>query len=191
MKKIFSIISCLIICLFSFIACSSSPSRDIYDDFNDYISEIDGYQLQVKTSSSKHKLNSEYEIAYTQKGYDVTFTYEQLSKLDFNNPISEPKLTKSGFLKVENGVIVENSGDEIDKLPEKLNLSFKAEYFENVNQQNNTITAKIANIKGFLNKNVNVNNAQIKIEYNNQKKLKKLTIDYNKTEISTTIVYTF
>lgn len=192
MKK--SILFILIFTLiFSLIGCGEpDPEPTVFDTITSMLA-LDDYfyaSMTVTENTSLGKLNSSYELSGREKT-DVSFTFEAFVPFDPNSPPpTELKVTYRGSMVIRDGEIVNQSGDVLNVSVEEIragNLSFKAEYFTDVNEIDGLVSATVINPEGFMGVS-GATGMTVQVSYNTR--ISSITIAYTtKNGNTVSIIY--
>ena len=205
-KKIIFVAITLVISTILLTACNLLPgSSDVYADLNEMVAmDYDNVALENQTTYNGVTLVDKYTATKSSNGNTmVTYSSERLATIekDANGNYVVPKdmiVTKSGSAIIENGAIVDQSGDVIG-LPitqlDKINLKFDEKYFTDVNTYAdgamNVFEAKVKTPWAFLdNPDFHGKDMSVMVRYG--EKLNVVVVDYTSQNGATVkVTYSF
>ncbi len=189
MKKLYLVIFALTVALVSLVGCGSGGPT-VYEELNELVSGVDGYQLSVSSTTEGETLTSSYDVDYISNGYTVAYTYDWLNHIDVNNPTDGYKSVKSGTATVVNGQVESYEGDEINVLPNEIAFKFDKSYFTSAQIHSGSFKATVENASGFLNKTVETDTMSVEVLYT-ETAFTKITLSYATNGTNVTVVYQF
>ena len=131
---------------------NNNTDNNEYDELNSMLKEsYSNIRITVKNTFTEQNvtLESVYSIDYSESEITVKYTIERFSAPSLENPDSDVKVKVSGTAVIENGEISQNEAGitaDIATIP----LTFKEEYFENIELFGMSIDADVKNVSGFL-----------------------------------------
>ena len=117
--------------------------------------EYQALTLKIVTKKAGQTLESVFDVTEMDgNSASITYTIQQFGTFSPTNPLPENFIeTKVGQATLQDGVITSLDGEELSLSFSAFTtnrISFKSEYFENVEKTANGMTADIANPDGFL-----------------------------------------
>ena len=209
-KRIFALLLAVLMCLGSFVACTSDDggnggdtttptppppvTETIYDKL-DVFADLNYQQIKlaIVTVTGDIQLSANYTLTQSNVSYSV----EKLNMLPSNGDLTgispEYKTTHTGYAKIVDGKVTELDGEGItlpsyDEL--KGNFSFAESNFKNVTTQGNSLSADVDSPSSFYGSTVNVQNMKVTVEYT-ETALSKIVITYQTANSTVTTTYEY
>lgn len=198
MKKFMIIGTMALVGVFSFAGCTSKTPT-VYETLNELAQkEYSSIALNVSMTLNRQTLTGEYRSTATENGYQIFFSYEQISTFEEKEgEIIIPDsfiTTYSGTVEVSNGSVISQSGDSVDLPIGQLTaagLNFSESNFSEILQTEGRLTAKVEKSSAFLGRSVSASDMTIDICYNAEW-LSSMIINYTSNGGATVILsYTF
>ncbi len=194
MKKTLALMLILMLSLACLAGCGDDtpPEEEgIYKMLSELVAGVDGFALSVNTAhAGGETLASNYEVEYTENGYNVNYNYEILNKIDLANPAAEYKSIRSGTAVIVDSEVKSYTGDELDVLPGKFSLDFKETYFSEVSESDGTFRANVIDVKNFLGTNKDFSDMTVDIVFS-QSSFESIMLTYSTQSADVTVTYSF
>ncbi len=204
-KKILFIAVILVVSTLILTACNLIPgSSDVYEELNEKVKmDYNMVSMETQTTYNGVTLVDKYNANKGANSTMVSYSTERLATIekDANGNYVAPKdmiVKKSGSATIQNGAIVEQSGDVID-LPitklEEINLKFNEKYFTDVKTYaegvSNVFEAKVSTPWAFLD-NPDFHGKDMSVVVRYGEKLSSVMVDYTSQNGATVkVIYKF
>lgn len=172
MKKSIILIAsvCAAACCFG--ACENNVAdTSQYDQLNEMLNaSYSQIVLTVENTFDEHtSLKSEYVINYSESVVTVNYTVEKFATIeaDLDGTLSDIKTTLVGEAKIKDGVVFFVEGDDISLTADiaQPGLTFKKEYFENVDLTGVYLMADVKNASAFLGSQITCTDMHVKATF--------------------------
>ena len=147
---------------------NNTTETDNYDALNQMLdANYSKLELTVTdTFDEDTYLVSKYTIVYAEKFVSVNYSVEQFVEISLDNPSSSVKTTLSGVAVIKDGEITFQGQEiEISSNIVKPNLTFKGEYFNNAQLTDNSLSAGVKNVEGFIGSEVVCSGMTVEAEF--------------------------
>ena len=196
MKKVLCLICITVICLLCFTGCFIEQTKTVYDTLNTLIAkDVAKLTLTLKTTTNQDTLTGTYNVTKSNDIYTVTYSYEKLNGYEEVDgvivPPSEYKSTVQGTMKVKNGTVIQQDGENVNINVNVLNvngLSFQESYFANVSDQAGLFKADVINVKGLMGYAVDALNMKVEVGYSSSN-ISHIRITYLSNSSSVELLY--
>lgn len=195
------IVSIIAICLLiGFTSCGfvTSQSLDL-GTLNDMLAmKYSTISLVVNVEKDGNTLKSTFNTIFNGDKQSVTYSIQQFGEFEVvDGEVVPPKsyiVTKSGTLYLENGVVTDKNGDDVDVDLTSIDVtrfSFVNSYFTSASKTSTSFKANVTNVKGFMsNDNLTATNMVVNAQF--LTKFVSITITYKSADgANVTLTYSF
>lgn len=108
-------------------------------------------------------LKNEYIINYTDSQITVDYSVEKFNELSLDNPVTQVKTVYEGQAVIVDGVLVSVDDEEVELTADiaKVGLTFKKQYFKNVEFTDLSLKAEVSDAKSFLDAELNCTDMKV------------------------------
>ena len=163
MKKLFLLIVTIFASVCCLTACGKTKNNEVnspatdntvteYDRLNSMLKEsYSNITVTVKNTFTEEgiTLESVYSVNYSESEITVEYSIERFSEPSLENPASGVKIKIEGTAVIKDGKISENEAGITASIAE-VPLTFKEEYFKNIDLTGVYIDADVKDVSGFL-----------------------------------------
>ena len=193
MKRFIYLTALLTVLILVFTSCAPQPVEpDIYEKLDNMVSEdYSSLTVTVTTENAFGILNSTYAIKYgsnTAVDYtEETFSEYEIADGEYVIP-EEQKVTKSGSFTLDGKSVTLRDGITLNRLG-KPDFSFAKGNFSSVKSGEDSFSANVVNVKGFLGFTADAENMKVSADFAGEK-LTSVVLDYE-TAAGTAVTLTY